>query len=230
MLQSKNDEQVSLYDPQVMAGGARSQEAIIWSLIGKMGTVTICKVMKVRGGGVAPVGYVDILPLVQQVDGAGNVYENAIIYNVPYFRYQGGANAVILDPKVGDLGFCFTASRDISKVKRTKGSAPPDSKRKYDMADSLYIGGLLNGTPSQYVHFLDSGINVVATGVVNVKGTKIVLDAPVETTSTIQAKSDITDNTTTNAQSMAGMRVLYNSHTHPEHGQGSNTSPPNQKA
>ncbi|MBE8596880.1 phage baseplate protein [Xenorhabdus sp. BG5] len=226
---SKN-ERVSLYDPQATAGGALSQEAIIWALIGKIGTVTICRVEKVRGGGVAPVGYVDILPLVQQVDGAGNVYENATIYNVPYFRYQGGANAVILDPKVGDLGICFTASRDISKVKRVKGSAPPGSKRRYDLSDSLYLGGLLNGTPNQYVHFLDSGINVVATGVVNVKGTKIILDAPVETTSTIQAKSDITDNTTTNSLSMAGMRAVYNSHTHHDNGQGSNTSPPNQKA
>ncbi|BET96568.1 phage baseplate protein [Xenorhabdus taiwanensis] len=229
MSQSKN-ERVSLYDPQTTAGGARSQEAIIWSLIGKIGTVTICRVEKVKGGGVAPVGYVDILPLVQQVDGAGNIYNNSVIYNVPYFRYQGGANAVILDPKVGDLGICLVCTRDISKVKRAKSSVPPESKRRFDWADSLYIGGLLNGTPSQYVHFLDSGINVVATGVVNVKGTKIILDAPVETTSTIQAKSDITDNTTTNSLSMAGMRTVYNSHTHHDNGQGSNTSPPNQKA
>ncbi|MDC9591130.1 phage baseplate protein [Xenorhabdus sp. XENO-10] len=229
MSQSKN-ERVSLYDPRTTAGGALSQEAIIWSLIGKMGTVTICRVEKVRGGGVAPVGYVDILPLVQQVDGAGNIYNTATIYNVPYFRYQGGANAVILDPKAGDLGFCFTASRDISKVKRVKGSAPPESKRKYDMSDSLYIGGLLNGTPSQFIHFLENGINVVSTGEINMKGTKIILDAPVETTSTIQAKSNITDNAVTNSQSMAGMRELYNSHTHHENGQGSNTNPPNQKA
>ncbi|WP_446471178.1 phage baseplate protein [Xenorhabdus stockiae] len=223
-------ERVLLYDPQTTAGGALSQEAIIWSLIGRMGTVTICRVEKTHGGGVGPVGYVDILPLVQQVDGAGNIYQNATVYNVPYFRYQGGENAIILDPKVGDLGFCFTASRDISKVKRTKNSAPPDSKRKYDMADSLYLGGLLNGTPSQFIHFLESGIDIVSTGIVNVKATKIVLDAPVEATSTIQAKSNITDNTTINSQSMAGMREIYNRHTHPEHGQGSNTSPPNQKA
>ncbi|KER03408.1 MULTISPECIES: phage baseplate assembly protein [Photorhabdus] len=230
MPQSRNEEQISLYDPQVTTGGAMTQEAIIWSLIGRVGTVTICKVIKVKNGGVSPVGYVDILPLVLQVDGAGNTYDNATIYNVPYFRYQGGKSAVILDPKVDDLGFCFTASRDISKVKRVKGSAPPGSKRKYDMSDSLYIGGLLNGAPSQYVHFLDSGIDVVSTGVVNIKGSKIVLDAPVEATSTIQARSDITDNTTSNSQSMAGMRSLYNSHTHHENGQGSNTSPPNQKA
>ncbi|WP_047680977.1 MULTISPECIES: hypothetical protein [Xenorhabdus] len=229
MSPSKN-ERVSLYDPQTTAGGALSQEAIIWSLIGRIGTVTICRIENVHGGGVGPVGYVDILPLVQQVDGAGNIYQNATVYNVPYFRYQGGKNAVILDPKVGDLGFCFTASRDISKVKRVKGAAPPDSKRKYDMSDSLYIGGLLNGTPSQFIHFLDNGMNIVSTGAVNIKATKIVLDAPVKTTSTIKSKGDITDNAATNSQSMAGMRELYNRHTHPEHGQGANTSPPNQKA
>ncbi|MGJ0578472.1 phage baseplate protein [Xenorhabdus bovienii] len=229
MSQSRS-ERVSLYDPQTTAGGARSQEAIIWSLIGKMGTVTICRVEKVRGGGVAPVGYVDILPLVQQVDGAGNIYNTATIYNVPYFRYQGGANAVILDPKVGDLGFCFTASRDISKVKRVKGSAPPDSKRKYDMADSLYIGGLLNGTPSQFMHFKDGGIDIISPGKITIKASEIELDAPVKATSTIQASSNITDNAATNSQSMAGMRELYNSHDHHENGQGANTSPPNQKA
>ncbi|MDE1479990.1 phage baseplate protein [Xenorhabdus bovienii] len=229
MSQSRS-ERISLYDPQTAAGGARSQEAIIWSLIGKMGTVTICKVVKVNGGGVAPVGYVDILPLVQQIDGAGNIYENAIVYNVPYFRYQGGANAVILDPKAGDLGFCFTASRDISKVKRVKDSAPPGSKRKYDMADSLYIGGLLNGTPSQFMHFKDGGIDIISPGKVTIKASEIELDAPVKATSTIQASSNITDNAATNSQSMAGMRALYNSHTHHENGQGANTSPPNQKA
>ncbi|WP_167376312.1 hypothetical protein [Xenorhabdus vietnamensis] len=36
-------ERVSLYDPQVTIGGAMTQEAIIWSLIGKIGTVTICR-------------------------------------------------------------------------------------------------------------------------------------------------------------------------------------------
>lgn len=224
------DDGVLPYSPEDLAGGARTQEFIINSLIGRVGTVTICRVVKVKGGGVSPVGFVDIVPMVLQVDGAGNAFDNATVFNVPYFRYQGGSNAVIIDPKVGDIGICLVASRDISKVKRTKKDATPDTKRQYDMADSLYIGGILNGAPSQYIHFLESGINVVSTGEINMKGTKVILDAPVETTSTIIAAGDITDNTGSgNAQTMASMRVTYNGHTHKANGEYSNTNEPNQQ-
>lgn len=224
------DDSVLPYSPEDLAGGARTQEFIINSLIGRVGTVTICRVVKVKGGGVNPVGFVDIVPMVLQVDGAGNVFDNATIFNVPYMRYQGGNNAVIIDPKVGDIGICLVASRDISKVKRTKKPAPPDTKRQYDMADSLYIGGILNGAPSQYIHFLESGINIVATGEINIKGSKVTLDAPVETTSTIIAAGDITDNTVGgNTETMASMRDTYNSHTHTAQGERSETTKPNQQ-
>jgi hypothetical protein len=39
---------------------------------------------------------------------------------VPYFRVQGGADAIIIDPKVGDLGIAVFCSRDITGVKRSK--------------------------------------------------------------------------------------------------------------
>ncbi|WP_265693284.1 Gp138 family membrane-puncturing spike protein [Providencia rustigianii] len=224
------NETVLPYDPEDLAGGARTQEFIINSLIGKIGTVTVCRVVKVKGGGVNPVGFIDVKPMVLQVDGGGNIFDSATIYNVPYFRYQGGKNAVILDPKVGDIGICLVSSRDISQIKRTKKDAPPSTKRQYDIADSLYIGGILNGTPSQYIHFLESGIDIVATGVIKAKGTKIILDAPVETTSTIKSKGDITDNTGSgNTQTMASMRVTYNGHTHKANGEYANTDKPNQQ-
>ncbi|WP_336193314.1 phage baseplate protein [Providencia stuartii] len=226
---SKNNSELPYY-PEDICGGARTQEFIINSLIGRIGTVTVCRVVKVKGGGVNPVGFVDIVPMVLQVDGAGNAFDNATVFNVPYFRYQGGSNAVILDPKIGDIGICLVSSRDISKIKRTKKDATPDTKRQYDMADSLYIGGILNGTPSQYIHFLESGINVVSIGEINMKGSKVILDAPVETTSTVQAAGDITDNTGSgNTQTMASMRVTYNGHTHTAQGQYAETTKPNQQ-
>lgn len=230
MKKQLNDNLKLPFWPQDLAGGVRSQEMIINNLIGKMGTVTICKIVKVKGGGTGAVGMVDILPMVLQMDAGGNIYENAVIYNVPYFRYQGGANAVIIDPKPGDIGVCLVCTRDISRVKRTKKPAAPDSHRKFDWSDSLYIGGILNGAPAQYIHFLESGIDVVSTGVITMKGTEIVLDAPVRTTATMQAALDITDNTASgNSQTMASMRVIYNGHTHHENGQGSNTNEPNQQ-
>lgn len=228
--QEKQEQEIkyeTLFDAEDMQGGAKGQEYIIRMLVGKIGTVTIGRVTNVVQAGVNPVATVDITPLVLQVDGSGKTLEPAVIYNVPYFRYQGGENAVIVDPEIGDIGLLLVASRDISGVKSSKNSAPPNSERQYDVSDSVYLGGILNGAPKQYIHFLKQGINIVSTGIINAKGTKIILDAPVETTSTIKAKDNITDMTGAgNKETMQLMRDQYNGHTHVAIGLGAPTSPP----
>lgn len=199
MAEKKDDKEESKielpYSPEDFSGGERTQEFIINSLIGKIGTITIGKIVKVKGGKTGAVGTVDIQPMVLQVDGAGNPIESAVIFNVPYMRYQGGDNAIIIDPKAGDIGICLISSRDISMVKATKKMSPPASKRQYDMSDSLYIGGILNGMPSQYIYLSDGGIDIVSGGTVNISGSKITLDAPVFATSTIDAAGPVNDNT-----------------------------------
>lgn len=211
-------------------GGALEMSTAIQSILNKIHTAAVVKVISVEAGETGAVGYVDVLPLVMQLSSDGQSFSSAKIKKVPYFRLQGGANAVIIDPQVGDLGIAIFAERDISAVKREKAEVAPVSLRKYDLADGLYIGGFLNGAPSQYVHFKGRGIDIVATGEFNVKAPKIVLDAPVETTSTVQSAGDITDNTAGgNGETMASMRATYNIHDHKENGQGNNTNAPNQK-
>lgn len=122
-------------------------------------------------GGVTAVGTVDVLPLVNQVDGAGNPTPHTTIYGLPYTRIQGGDCAVIIDPKPGDLGIAVFASRDISNVVATKAQAGPGSSRICDYADGMYIGGLLNGTPVNYVLITDAMAKVFHTA-------KIVVQAP----------------------------------------------------
>jgi phage baseplate assembly protein gpV len=119
-------------------------------------------VLSVQATGVAPVGFVSIQILVDQVTGNDMTVPHGEIPNVPYFRLQGGANAVIIDPKVGDIGMACFASRDISAVKNARQAAPPGSRRAHDFSDAMYIGGFLNGTPTQYIHFTDSGIVVIS--------------------------------------------------------------------
>ena len=157
MPQSINDSLLNLNINNVN-GGASEFAALVSNLIGKMQTITLVKVVSVNATGVNPVGTVDVQPMVSQIDGAGNLYPMSTIYGVPYFRLQGGSNAVICDPNSGDIGLCGFASRDISAVKRNKAVSAPNSRRQYDLSDGLYIGGFLNGTPSQYVHFTSSGI------------------------------------------------------------------------
>jgi hypothetical protein len=149
---------------QQVADTANDQNAmtfLINSLINKLATTALVKVLAVsNSGGVEPVGTVDVQPMVHQVDGAGNPTPHGTINNIPYFRLQGGANAVILDPQVGDIGVCVFCSRDISQVKRTKAPAAPATRRRYGWSDGLYIGGYLNGTPTQYTRFSDEGIEI----------------------------------------------------------------------
>jgi len=132
----------------------------IWQSLSKIQTSTLVKVMNCsNSGGLSPVGTVDVLPLVNQVDAANNAIEHETIYVIPYFRLQGGANAVIIDPAVGDIGICVFSNKDISNVKETKAQANPASARQFDYCDGLYLGGFLNGVPSQYIIF-GSGITI----------------------------------------------------------------------
>lgn len=145
-------------------GGAREWEAILARLIGKSYTVTLVKVDSVEPGATGPVGFVDATDLVQQMNGNNEGIPNVSMRRLPYFRLQGGSNAVIMDPRPGDLGIAVFARRDISKVKETKTEGPPPSLRTHDVSDGLYIGGVLNGAPAQYLRFLESGVEIVSNG------------------------------------------------------------------
>jgi phage baseplate assembly protein gpV len=153
---------------------------VVTQAISKIQTATLVKVMACSNSGdLSPVGTVDIHPLVNQVDGSGNPTPHTTIYNVPYLRIQGGANAVILDPQVGDIGIAVFASRDISKVKSTKEQANPGSWRQYDFSDGMYLGGVLNGVPAQYVQFGPSGLTLVSPTAITLTAPSIVLEGNV---------------------------------------------------
>jgi len=149
-----------------------SQTFFVWSILSRVRTIMTVQVMGVTNdGGISPVGFVDIMPLVNQIDGSGNAVPHEIIYQCPYSRLQGGGNAIILDPQVGDIGIAGFADRDISSVTANKGQANPGSRRMFDMADGIYIGGMLNGTPTQYVQFNSGGINIVSPGNIDLQAT-----------------------------------------------------------
>lgn len=136
---------------------------LIKQFMSKVWTSAVVRVEAVTNdGGVEPVGSVDVTPLVHQINGIGAATPHAVIHGMPYFRIQGGANAMIMDPKVGDIGVAVFASRDISAVKASKGPNVPGSFRRFDPADGLYIGGFLNGVPTQYVRFTDDLIEVIS--------------------------------------------------------------------
>lgn len=188
--------------PEESVGGALQWEYILSRLIGKTYTATLVKVDDVKPGGVGPVGFLSATDLIQQTDGNNDGIANEPMENMPYFRLQGGANAIIIDPKPGDIGIALFARRDITVAKQNKSEGPPPSLRTHDVSDGLYIGGILNGAPSQWIQFLDSGINIKATAAVTIDATLLQVNCPVVST------GDITDKT----NSMQAMREQYNAH------------------
>ncbi len=101
-------------------------------------------------------GFVSVLPLIQQYDGFENVIESKIIYKLPYVRLQGGRAALIVDPKVGDVGVAIFSQQDISKLSNIPQK--PASFRSFSMADGIYLGGIINDAPEVYIEIDDSGI------------------------------------------------------------------------
>lgn len=158
--------------PQSTWGEFNNIAFMVQQALGKMQTATLVRIEAcTNSGGLSPVGYVDVTPMVNQLDGQGNPTPHVTIYNVPYFRLQGGANGIIIDPQKGDIGICVFASRDISTVKNTKKQGNPGSHRQYNFADGMYLGGVLNGAPTQYVQFSTAGIKIHSP-------TAVVLEAP----------------------------------------------------
>lgn len=163
---------------------------IINQFIRNISTATLVKVVAVsNSGGLTKVGYVDIVPLVNQVDGAGNATPHGVISACPYFRMQGGGNALILDPQVGDIGIAVFADHDLSSVIANRDAilasggnakvrtANPGSRRRFDMTDALYLGGLLNGVPTQYVQFSASGVRIHSPVMITLDAPTILMNA-----------------------------------------------------
>jgi hypothetical protein len=141
--------------------------------------VTLVKVIAVtNSGGLAPVGFVDVQPLVNMLDGAGNGYARGVLHNLPYLRLQGGKNAIIIDPEVGDIGMAGFCSRDITTVKQTRERSNPGSWAMHSESDGLYLGGFLNGLPSQYVRFSGEGIEIHSPDAITISAPKVEINAP----------------------------------------------------
>lgn len=155
--------------------------ALLFTIMGVLGSQSHCTLVRVRAvtqtGTLEKPGYVDVQPLVNQLDGQGSPIPHGVINNVPFFRLQGGSNAVIIDPQAGDIGIAVFADRDISAVKATGNVANPGSARRSDMADGLYLGGFLNGVPSQYIQFNADGIKIVSPGAIVLEAQAIEMTA-----------------------------------------------------
>jgi hypothetical protein len=125
---------------------------------------------------------VDILVLVNLVTGAGIQVPHGVISGRPYFRAQGGTSGIILDPAVDDIGIVVFGSRDLTAVISSKGIANPGSQRKFSWSDGIYLGGVLNTTPTQYLQFTTGGINLVSPTAITLTSPDNTVNGPLNVT------------------------------------------------
>lgn len=203
---------------------------VVNMIMGRQWTATVVRVVAATvDGSVAPPGFVDVQPLVKQVDGVGNTMPHGVIYRLPMMRIQAGATAIILDPQPDDIGVAVFASRDISAVKSSLDEAPPGSARRFDPADGIYLATVLGDTtPTQYIQFQGSDINIKAAATVRVEAPDIILDGDVDVTGTLHVAGAVTTDSTIVADGdVTGDGTSLHTHTHSgvQTG-GSNTGPP----
>ena len=130
--------------------------------------VVIVRVLKTYGGGVGAAPTVDVMPLVNQVDGLGNATNHAPIYGLPVSRVHSGNGAIISDPVAGDDFVLSIPDRDISKYLASGQQSSPDSKRRSSLSDGILHHAVRSPQPTQYVMFKPAGGFVVADSAGNV--------------------------------------------------------------
>lgn len=180
MTVSSTPDSLGAYSKQTQAtpiGEFNRTAFLVRMMLNKTNIATLVKVMAVSNNGDnSPVGTVDVQVLVNQLDGQNNAVPHITIYGLPYFRLQGGTNAIILDPQKDDIGLAIFADRDISAVKTAKGQANPGSFRRNDFADGLYIGVFLGESPDQYIQFNDDGVTVKSPNLIKLSAPIIEID------------------------------------------------------
>lgn len=171
MSQSTNNTAYNAVPADYTSEVGRIQFLIRTALAGLRTAMPVKVIDVTNAGGVSPIGTLTVQPLVNLIDGNNVAWIHQPVYNVPYMRIQGGANAVIIDPQVGDIGIATVCDRDISTVKSAKAPSAPGSNRKNDMSDMVYLMTIIGAAPTQYIQFNSSGLNIVSP-------TKVTITAP----------------------------------------------------
>jgi hypothetical protein len=228
--------------PAANASDVERTQFVIRAALAGLRTAMPVKVLEVtNNGGVSPIGFVNVQPLVSGEDGMGNAWPHGTIYNVPYMRIQGGSNAVIIDPQVGDIGIATVCDRDISTVKNSEGVSAPGSLRRHDMSDIVYLMTIIAAAPTQYLQFNADGITALSPIALNltapnininastecaINSPNIILNGPIEQGQGSNAGNASMGGTLTVTTDVIGGGKSLKTHTHPDP-QGGNTGPPN---
>jgi len=156
--------------PNTAGSGYNSLQFLVQQAIrNQVHTAIPVKVQSVNGL------FVDVLPMVSNVDGYGQAVEPTTIYHLPVFRYHAGVAAFIVDPVEGDIGLAVFAQADSSNVQEgTSTPQQPGSFRRFSQSDGFYFGGFHKSAPSVYIEVTQEGVVNIQADVVNISGDAVI--------------------------------------------------------
>ncbi|HDI3034383.1 phage baseplate protein [Cronobacter sp. EKM101R] len=216
----------NLYTPTgAQTSEAQSLEYTFEMLLSGCFFIELAKVVAVRGE--APDLVVDVLPLLTRTDRSGAMIPNSTLYDLPVWRLQRGDSAVIMNPVAGDIGLIAVCDRDTSLVRANLKASIPGSRRRHSKSDAIYLGGVLNAQPTQFIEFADGAINITTPNPVNINCSSANINAPDGmniNTPLLKVSGDIIDNAGQQSSTLKALRDNYDSHAHPVRGVQSGNS------
>ena len=87
---------------------------------------------------------VKVLPLIALLKTNGETMNRAIIDDIPICNLSAGGFIINFPIKVGDFGYIKSNDRDISLFKQSYKISKPNTTRKNDFADSIFIPDVIN--------------------------------------------------------------------------------------
>ena len=87
---------------------------------------------------------VKVLPLIALLKTNGETMNRAIIDDIPICNLSAGGFIINFPIKVGDFGYIKSNDRDISLFKQSYKNSKPNTTRKNDFADSIFIPDVIN--------------------------------------------------------------------------------------
>lgn len=152
----------------------------------------------------------DLQPAIQRVLQDNTFQDRSVLSNVPVLELGGNGLSIKIPLKEGDTGIVIFCDRDITLFKQEKSNTQPNTLRKHDLSDGIFIPMRFGNTGSSNIliqsedeatqfEITSSGINI--KGNITVDGEITATD--VKTTTNVSLKDHKHGGVTTGSGSTA---------------------------
>jgi len=90
-------------------------------------------------------GMAQVQPLISIITTDNTILQRAPVMSVPVMQIGGGGFMLNFPIAPGDLGWLKSNDRDISLFKQFWAQSPPNTSRKHDFGDAIFIPSILTG-------------------------------------------------------------------------------------